>query len=244
MFLVLTFPEYNLEFLAWVAWIPLFFAMENTTPQRAALFGFVTGMVFYNWGLGWINNTLINYGNLHWAFSFSVLGLLSAYLSLFISLFCYFVRRTCGENRIRFFLFAPVLWVSLENLRSSNSEYGFSWLGLGYSQFQNLPVIQLAEWTGVYGVSWLILLVNSGLYLSWKCWREQKQKECELKIGWRILSTTLIVCAFWLVYGSQSLKKYSNINSEKIRIGLVQGNVEQFMKWNPAYQNLVINKFF
>ena len=86
------------------------------------------------------------------------------------------------ENHIKFFLFAPALWVSLENLRSSHSEYGFSWLGLGYSQFQNLPVIQLAEWTGVYGVSWLILLVNCGLYLSWKCWRQQKQKEFELKV--------------------------------------------------------------
>ena len=243
VFVTLTFPEYNLEFLAWVAWIPLFFAMENTTPQRAAFFGFVAGMVFYNWGLSWINNTLINYGNLHWVFSFAVLGLLSAYLSLFISLFCYFVRRACGENHIRFFLFAPVLWVSLENLRSSHSEYGFSWLGLGYSQFQNLPVIQPAEWTGVYGVSWLIILVNCGLYLSWKCWREQKQKEFELKVGWRILSTTLIICACWLVYGSQSLKKYSSINSEKIRIGLIQGNVEQSMKWNPVYQNLVINKY-
>jgi len=46
VFVTLTFPEYNLEFLAWVAWIPLFFAMENTTPQRAALFGFVAGMGF------------------------------------------------------------------------------------------------------------------------------------------------------------------------------------------------------
>ena len=82
--LALTFPKYNLEVLAWVAWIPLFFAIENKTPQRAALLGFFTGMVFYNWGLNWINNTLIYYGNLHWIFSFSVLGLLSAYLSLHV----------------------------------------------------------------------------------------------------------------------------------------------------------------
>ncbi len=243
--LVLTFPEYNLEALAWIAWIPLFFAMEKATPQRAALLGFVTGMVFYNGGLSWINNTLINYGNLHWILSFAVLGLLSAYLSFFIALFCYFVRRVCGENRIRFFLFAPVLWVSLEYLRSTHSKYGFSWLGLGYSQFQNLPVIQPAEWTGVYGISWLIILVNSGLYLSWKCWREQNHNGFELKTGWRILSVTVFVFAMWQVYGTIIWKETlsSITNRPHIKMGLIQGNVEQFMKWNPAYQNQVINKY-
>ena len=243
--LTLTFPEYNMEILAWVAWIPLFFAMENTTPQRAALLGFITGMVFYNWGLNWINNTLINYGNLHWILSFAVLGLLSAYLSTLIALFCYFVRRTCGENRIHFFLFAPVLWTSLEYLRSTHSEFGFSWLGLGYSQFQNLPVIQHAEWTGVYGISWLIILVNSGLYLSWKCWREEKQNLFELKEGWRILSVTLLVFSLWQVYGTIIWKETlsSITNRPHIKMALIQGNVEQFMKWNPLYQNQVINKY-
>ena len=241
--LTLTFPEHNWEILAWAAWVPLFLALENATPQRAALLGFVTGMVFYNWGLSWINNTLINYGNLHWILSFAVLGLLSAYLSFFIALFCYFLRKVCGENRIRFFLFAPVLWVSLEYLRSTHSEYGFSWLGLGYSQFQTLPVIQIAEWTGVYGISWFLILVNSGLFLFWKCWCEQT--DLELQTGWRVLSVTLLISVLWVAYGNQSLKRYSSLetNNEKIKIALVQGNVEQFMKWNPVYQNIVINKY-
>lgn len=243
LILALTFPGHNMEAFAWAAWIPLFFAMENAAPPKAALLGFVAGMVFYNCGLSWINNTLINYGGLHWALSFAVLGLLSAYLSFFIALFCYFTRKICGENRIRFFLFAPVLWVSLEYLRSTHSEYGFSWLGLGYSQFKNLPVIQPAEWTGVYGVSWIILLVNCGAYLSWKCWREQYANEWELKTGWRILSATLLVFALWLAYGSQRLAHFSQPPNEKIKIGLIQGNVEQFMKWNPVYQNQVINKY-
>ena len=241
--LTLTFPEYNLEALAWVAWIPLFYAMEDSSPQRAAFLGFLTGMVFYNCGLSWIHNTLINYGGLHWILSFGVLGLLSSYLSFFIALFCYLLRRVSANNPIHFFLFAPVIWVSLEYLRSTHSEYGFSWLGLGYSQFQNLPVIQAAEWTGVYGVSWIILLFNSGVYLSWKCWREQNTNGWELKTGWRILSVTLLVFALWLIYGSQRLTHFSKNPNEKIKIGVVQGNIEQFMKWNPVYQNFVINKY-
>ena len=217
--------------------------MEDSSPQRAAFLGFLTGMVFYNCGLSWIHNTLINYGGLHWILSFGVLGLLSSYLSFFIALFCYLLRRVSANNPIHFFLFAPVIWVSLEYLRSTHSEYGFSWLGLGYSQFQNLPVIQAAEWTGVYGVSWIILLFNSGVYLSWKCWREQNTNGWELKTGWRILSVTLLVFALWLIYGNQRLTHFSKNPDEIIKIGVVQGNIEQFMKWNPVYQKFVINKY-
>ena len=243
--LTLTFPGYNLEVLAWVAWIPLFFAIENKTPQMAALLGFITGMVFYNWGLNWINNTLINYGSLHWIFSFAVLGLLSACLSLIIALFCYLLRIVSGANQNHFFIFAPVLWTALEYLRSTHSEYGFSWLGLGYSQFQNLPVIQIAEWTGVYGVSWLIIMVNSGLYLSWKCWRDQHQQPFEIKTRWRILSVTLFIFSLWLIYGTIFWKETlsSTSNRPHIKMGLIQGNVEQFMKWNPIYQKQVIKTY-
>ena len=79
--------------------------------------------------------------------------------------------------------------------------------------------------------------------LFWKCWCEQK--DLELQTGWRILSVTLLIFVLWLAYGNQSLKRYSSLetNNEKIKIALVQGNVEQFMKWNPVYQNIVINKY-
>ena len=72
--LVLIFPRFNFEPLAWFAFIPLFSAMEAKTPQRSALLGFITGMVFYTLGLNWINNTLINFGNLPAVVSFMVLG--------------------------------------------------------------------------------------------------------------------------------------------------------------------------
>ncbi len=240
--LVLIFPRFNFESLAWFAFIPLFSAIEAKTPQRSALLGFLTGMVFYACGLTWINNTLINYGNLSTILSFLVLGLLASYLSFFTALFCFLIRRVCQESNGLLFLFAPVLWVSLEYIRSTHSEYGFAWLGLGYSQFKTLPVIQMAEITGVYGVSWLIMLVNTGLYLAWKTWEPKKGGE---KLGVRFLTLTVLVFSLWWGYGSLALT-HSPGNTEKdsvLTVGLIQGNVKQFMKWNPVYQNVVMDKY-
>ena len=160
-------------------------------------------MIFYGWGLSWINNTLINYGNLPQILSFMVLGLLAAYLSFYTALFCYLIRRVCKDNQGLLFLFAPVLWTALEYIRSTHSEYGFSWLGLGYSQFQTLPVIQMAEITGVYGVSWLIMLVNVGLYLTWKSWKRGPS----INMGVRFLSVTILVLVLWVGYGRLALNR-------------------------------------
>ena len=235
--LVLIFPRFNFEILAWLAFIPLFSAIESKTPQLAALSGFITGMVFYTSGLSWINNTLINYGNLPQVVSFMVLGLLSAYLSLYTALFCYLITMVCKDNKGVFFLFAPALWTALEYIRSTHSEYGFSWLGLGYSQFQYLPVIQMAEYTGVYGVSWLIMLVNVGFYLTWKSWNDRP----DTNMGVRFLSVTILVLALWMGYGSLALNRTSKAPS--LKVALIQGNVEQAMKWNPVYQKLVMSKY-
>jgi apolipoprotein N-acyltransferase len=235
--LVLIFPRYNFEILAWFAFIPLFSAIEAKTPQFAALSGFITGMVFYSWGLSWINNTLINYGNLPQVVSFMVLGLLAAYLSFYTALFCYLIRRVCKDNQVLLFLFAPVLWTAMEYIRSTHSEYGFSWLGLGYSQFQTLPIIQMAEITGVYGVSWLIMLVNVGLYLAWKSWKRGPG----LNMGVRFLSVTMLVLVLSLGYGSLALNRA--VKAPSLTVALIQGNVEQAMKWNPVYQRVVMSKY-
>ena len=84
LFLILIFPQYNLEFLAWFALIPLFFAIQNQPPKTVASRSFFTGMIFYFFGLNWITNTLVNYGNISVSLSYLILALLAAYLSFYI----------------------------------------------------------------------------------------------------------------------------------------------------------------
>jgi len=239
--LALTFPRFNLEFLASGALIPLFFAIQGASPLRASLSGFVSGFVFYLMDMTWVTNTLINYGYLPTLAAWGVLLLLVTLMSFFPALFSYLVNRLGGGNPVSLFLLAPVIWTALEYLRSSHPWYGFSWLGLGYSQFQTLPVIQIAEFTGVYGVTALIVLVNAGVFaLIHPEFAAHKQWQ---KYRIRIGGATAGVFIFCLVYGWLALADAPAPRGSGLKVGLVQGNIAQQMKWNPIYRTAVLERY-
>ncbi|MBI4385072.1 MAG: apolipoprotein N-acyltransferase, partial [Nitrospinae bacterium] len=278
--LILIFPGFDLEPLAWVALVPLFFAIEDQPLPRAALCGLLAGVVFYFGGLSWVTNTLVDYGHQPPALSWLVLGILVLYLSFYVSLFCYLVKRFSRGNPLFFFLLAPPLWTALEYLRSTHPEYGFSWLGLGYSQYATLPVIQVAEWTGVYGISTLIVLVNAAVHYLANVWYFRGSDApassmnppgplCKgeaipasapagggvrsngtLAASWpgRVAGVTVFVVCVCLGYGYYVLSGEAPGNAPErdgpaprrpMKIALLQGNIEQGRKWDPAHSGKV-----
>ncbi|MFQ5451730.1 MAG: apolipoprotein N-acyltransferase [Nitrospinaceae bacterium] len=245
LMLILIFPRFNLEFLAWFALVPLFFAIQDQPLPRTSLYGFWTGIIFYFFGLHWVTNTLVNYGNIPTILSYGVLLLLAAYLSLFLALFCYLVQRLARGNSLYFFLLAPPAWTAMEYLRSTHPEYGFSWLGLGYSQFKNLPVIQMAEFTGVYGISTLIVLVNAGIYFLLRAWIADGKTDVPKSQRVRVLTLTVLVLALWLGYGTAALNglTQNQPGAPQFRVGLAQGNIAQGIKWNPLFRNQVMKTY-
>lgn len=249
LLLILIFPRFDLEFLAWFALIPLLQAIQDQPHSKAAVYGFFTGLVFYFFGLHWITNTLVNYGNIPPVVSYPILALLSAYMAFFLALFCYLVRRLSRGNPVYAFILAPFIWTSLEYLRSTHGTYGFSWLGLGYSQFLNLPIIQMAEYTGVYGISTLIILVNAGLnYLLSAYFADPNRGHLyPAHLNKRVIGITAGAFLVCLVYGYTVLpfhgKGSEKDGVQKLKIGLAQGNIEQNQKWNPEYRTHVLNTY-
>ena len=238
LFLILIFPQFNLEFLAWFALIPLLFAIQNQPLRTVAARGFFAGMIFYFFSLSWVTNTLINYGNIPVSLSFLILALLAAYLSFYISLFCVLTIKWCRGKPVYFFLLAPFVWTSLEYLRSTHMTFGFSWMGLGYSQFQTLAIIQPAEITGIYGVSALIVLVNAALHFFLNTWIFHLNPHDGRRMSYRVIGVTTLVVGLWVGWGNWALNltKSQIESSPKIRIALAQGNIEQHLKWNKLYQ--------
>jgi apolipoprotein N-acyltransferase len=230
--LILAFPKFDAEIVAWAALIPFFWSIRRASPVQAALLGFVVGFSFFTGLLPWIYNVLTQYGHLPGAVSVFFLVLLTAYLGLFFSAFAFALRWVEGRMEIPETLLAPPLWVSLEYIRGFLFS-GFPWELLGYSQYLTLPIVQIADVTGVYGVSFLIVLVNAAGY---------RLLEGLVDRNWRPVRGEVLAAGLLLLlnaaYGYWRLSGMSPESKEgtPVRIALIQGNIPQDVKWEPKFQ--------
>ncbi len=157
------FPKLGLSLLAWVGFVPLFLALHKESSKRKAFFlGLVTGLVFFFGTCHWISKVLRNYGDLSWLGAILLFLLLALYLSLFYGFFALSFSWLSSRCRLGPTLVSPLLWVSAEYLRGQLMT-GFPWCLLGYAAVDNTNLAQLATLTGVYGLSFVLIIVNTAL---------------------------------------------------------------------------------
>lgn len=228
--LALSFPNFDLEFLAWFAVVPLLYSIEGKSLWTSFKLGFLTGLVSFLGILYWIIVAVHTYGNVPLILSGLVLLLLVSYLSLFIGAFTLFHRLIQIRSGLQTVLLAPLLWVSLEYLRSFFLT-GFPWASLAYSQYINLPFIQMADITGIYGLSFVIILVNATLYTVLLQWSKRPFPLREVMI-------TILLLLGFLVYGyyRMGIVDRQTIQNPSLKVGLVQGNIDQSIKWDESFQ--------
>jgi apolipoprotein N-acyltransferase len=228
--LILSFPNFDLEFLAWFALVPLFYAVEGKSLWNSFKLGFLTGIISFLGILYWIIVAVHTYGNVPLILSGPILLLLVVYLSLFIGAFTYLTRFIQKRSGLQIIFFTPFLWVALEYLRSFLLT-GFPWGNLGYSQYLNLPFIQMADITGSYGLSFAIVLVNATLFYAL---RQRAKKTFPFKEA----GITSIILMGFLIYGYAKMGSVDRqmIQNPSLKIGLVQGNIDQSIKWDPSFQ--------
>jgi len=228
--LILSFPNFDLEFLAWFALVPLFYSIEGKGLYHSFLLGFFTGVISFLGIIYWIIVAVHTYGNVPLILSGFILLLLVVYLSLFMGAFAFLTRFTQIRLGLHTLLFTPALWVALEYLRSFLLS-GFPWANLGYSQYLNLPFIQMADVTGPYGLSFVILLVNATLFDVFRQW---PKKIFPFK---EAVSTVIILLGF-LIYGYLKMGVIDRqiIQDPSLKVGLVQGNIDQSIKWDESFQ--------
>ena len=236
--LTLAFPKYNYSFLAWIALIPLLISLEEKPFNKAFFLGWITGVVHFMSLLHWVTIPMTQYGNLPIATSIFILVLLSFYLGLYVGIF---------SGALSFFKFryldkpmtvAPVIWVLLEYIRTYLFT-GFPWELLGYSQYQNLILIQISDITGVYGVSFVIVLANIALYRLVK-WAGLKYRPFPFRYTLFTLGTLIAVACYGNFRQGEILNL--NKNSPHLQVSLIQGNIDQEQKWEPSflYETLLI----
>lgn len=224
--------------LAWAGLVPLLLTLRHTSPRRATLLGFVCGLAFYLPLLAWIITVLATYGQVHPAVAATALLLLASYMALSLALFARWVNAAPARHRL---WFAPSLWVGLDVVRGWLFT-GFPWQDLGYSQYTLLPVIQIADLAGHHGVTFAIVLANTLLAL---CFEGQTRPKESDRPGRSALAIAALVLLFVVGYGLLRGKTVSELmqRSPTLPVAVVQGNVPQDQKWDPAYQEATVREY-
>jgi apolipoprotein N-acyltransferase len=153
---------------AWVALVPLLSAIlspawmdEPRQLRRAFLLAYGCGVLWYAGNCYWIYDTMLLHGGLPPVVSALLLAGFSLVLGLYFGFFglgVVLVRRATGSTRLALAA-APILWTALELAASRITSV--PWDQLGYSQVDNALLNQLAPWTGVYGISFVLVAVNA-----------------------------------------------------------------------------------
>jgi apolipoprotein N-acyltransferase len=231
--LALAFPKADLGLLAWAAFVPLLWLVREQTPKRAFAYGWISGMGFYLCTVYWVVHTIGLYSNIPpWAAAGPLL-LMCAILAAYTGAFAAGLRsyQQCGGSIV---LLGPPLWVALEWLRSFFF-IGFPWVSLGYSQHGFLNLIQFVEFTGVYGISALVIFANLAVFAL--------LYERGPRRGWLLLAAVFLVFGL-SAWGAWRRTQLATLpTTHHLRVGLIQGNIEQDKKWNPAFQEATIARY-
>ena len=234
--LALAFPSLDWSPLAWIALVPLLWVGLGGSLGRAFRMGWLGGFAFFLGTLYWIVFTISHYTALSPLIAVGPLLLLCAFLGSFPAIFvcgCAYATR----YRIPLVLAAPPLWVALEWARGWILG-GFPWVGLGYSQWRSRYLIQFAEFTGVHGIAALIVLVNVVVYQAVRRSRDGTTPRVG-DLG--AIIALLAVCVGWGYARVQVL--HALPTAGEVQVGVIQGNIPQDVKWDPAYQESTIDHY-
>ena len=224
-------------FLGWVAIVPLLSLVRaNARPRRIYFATFVGGLLFYVLAISWMR---VAHPAMYASWLF-----LSFCCALFLVMTIWLVRKL-DRVGVPFWLAVPVGWVSVEYFRSHfptgytwlenvglHNPIGFGWYMLGHTQHDWLSLIQIADLTGAYGLTFLVAMVNAVLWLSLeqtvrvRIWLRRPTEVAPASFRASLVAATLVAAS--VIYG------YVRLNHEPFpdgpQIALIQGNLPQDVK--------------
>jgi apolipoprotein N-acyltransferase len=220
--LAVPFIEPRLFPLAWLAFVPLFWALTHARNFRHAVFyGWLMGFAAHLTGFYWLVYTISAFGGFPYPVSIVVFLLYAALQAIQMAIFAALVRGV-GFGPLQ--IFPAAFWASLEFLfpllfpwHVANSQVYFSWF------------IQTADLVGPYGASFIVVWFNAALFRALFVNDRESAKRL-LSLAYASLAVVVSV-----VYGNQRL---GSVGEEmeaagKLSVAAVQGDVDIDVKWNP-----------
>ncbi|MCO6524798.1 MAG: apolipoprotein N-acyltransferase, partial [Candidatus Schmidhempelia sp.] len=221
---VFAFAPFNIWLLTFVSYAGLLTLITGLTTRNAVFITFCWAFSFFLAGTHWIYVSIQQYGELPLPLAIIILCLLFSYLSIYPMLFTLLLKKwTKSYSFMQLVIAAPAIWQLTEFLRGW-AFTGFSWLQLGYSQI-NSP---LKVYLPLFGVNFINLLIPiiSGLAI----YLYYQYKNLNKKQRYTIIASST---SFVIITGILSIPDWVKIDhSRSTNIALIQGNIEQSLKWN------------
>jgi len=196
--------------------------------------GLLTGIVYFTGTLYWITGVMVVYGGITSWVGVLINAALIVYLSVFPALFAVVVRRIVQRGGPWAMMWSPFVWIAGEVGRTYVFT-GFPWVLLGYSQTTVLPVAQFASIAGVYGLSLLVAAMSAAAVIA------MDRTVARRAIPIAVVFVLIIVVAVW---GSRRVAQGAlTREGEAVKVGLLQGNVDQAIKWDPAQATSIFDEY-
>ncbi len=231
--LALAFPPREMAALAWLAFVPLLTAVRYAQPRRAFFLGMTAGVVYWLATTAWLLRLTPHAPAPLVYLGWMVLAVYSAlYTACFIWAYSVAWQRlpwgSIGRN-LTLLAAGPIVWAGLEFIRCRFLT-GFPWNPLGVSQYRNLPIIQVAEWTGVHGVSALVMLLNISLSLTLLRYIDPAERRRGFHLEFAFAALLVAVC--WRV-GMERERTFRPV-SGGVNIAVLQPGIPQYAKWEDG----------
>ena len=227
--LAFSFERFNIFPLAWIAFIPLIYCIYKNNFKCSVLYGFVTGIVFSLISFNWLFFCLFGIvKSVHNALLMA--GIVWIYVSLYFCFWTIFINIIKTYRRVLVILFAASLWIVFEYIKNYFMT-GFPINLLGYSQSYFYQIIQVADIFGIYGISFVIIIVNFLIFY----WLKEKNK--------KYLLLSIIIILSLLIYGVIRISQISDMSYEReLKIGIVQPNIDKNMKNERFYRENALKR--
>ncbi len=241
----------DLGALAWIHWVPLFVVLYIIESQlRRFWAAFFSAFIFYGGTLYWLIAAMQNFGGLSFWESTGVLALVVAILSFYFSMALTLAYWIHERTRFPLSFLAAGFIVSFDFLRVYFPVGGFPWPMAAYSQGSYLLFFQWLDITGVFGLTALIVLINA--LLAEMIWSWFSRHAADALLRRSILIILLVLVSFYgSIYQHRKMERDSStVPVEKtsssavggLELALIQGNIEQSLKWERGLsrQNLQV----
>ncbi|AMY11232.1 Apolipoprotein N-acyltransferase [Luteitalea pratensis] len=242
MLFALSMPRPALAPLGWVALAPLCVAVARCANRpaprgpRPFLLGLVTGLAAFAGTVAWTSDVLAIFGGLNAALAWGLAGLLIAYLAVYPALFSMALTTAVVRAGVPALAIAPMLWVGTEWLRGTLFT-GFPWVLLGYSQSDTEAPLQVASLAGIYGLSGLVACPSAAIALLMT--PDPRRSRTRLWAATLLMALPIAVSA----WGAWRVAREALLQGPAVRVALVQGNVPQGQKWDPAYRDEILARY-